>query len=458
MEVDKQKEEIIELTDLALNHIKKAGCEGFINAEFNKEFSTRFSNSEILQNYVDLNRGFEVTVIYDGKQRASSTTNVLSEQGIIKMVDYLVKVAKIVPPDPMYPGLLKEEQKYPKLSLNDPKAHNLEPDHIVDKIEGAFVAGHAVDDKIGGISGNMKVINGYRLFASTEGHHLLYPTTTYGSVININALQGTEESRSNSTFGHRRFDSLGLETEASVVANRAVNALGAETIEPGEYEVIFDHQAVSTILFLLGYATSSRMVVNRRSFLADKIGEKVLDPSITLINDPHNSELLSARPIDDEGLATQKFPVFENGVLKNFSFSRLDAARMNAIPKGTGFSFFGSTVGFPFAGVMEKGKQSKQQMISEMKDGLLVTNLHYTNYVNPPVGSITGMTKDGLFRIRDGEIVGSAKNMRFTDVIPRFLSEANVGNELKQPTSSGLSNLVAPIRVDKFKFTSKTGH
>ena len=69
------------------------------------------------------------------------------------------------------------------------------------------------------------------------------------------------------------------------------------------------------------------------------------------------------------------------------------------------------------------------------------------------------MSKDGLFIIENGEIVGSAKNMRFTDEIPRILQDIDIGKELRQPTSMmGIGGMVAPLRTKNFKFTSKTGH
>ncbi len=119
----------------------------------------------------------------------------------------------------------------------------------------------------------------------------------------------------------------------------------------------------------------------------------------------------------------------------------------------------GRTIGIPFAMTMKPGTKSKEQLVSEIDDGLLVTNLHYTNFVNTPAGSITGMTKDGLFIIKNGEIIGSARNMRFTDELPRFLADIDVAKELRQPSSMmGIGCLVAPIRAKSFRFTSKTEH
>ncbi len=458
MSMEQQKELLQELSKIALRRVKELGAEAYVNANVGKEFATRFSNSEILQNYVDFRRSFELTVIYNDKQKSTSTTNNLSEESVLKLADYVTKVAKLVPPDPMYPGTLKEEQHYQNLNLNDPNAQSLQPIDIVDKIEGAIIAGEAVDQKVVGVSGNFLLSDGFRLFASSSDLELDFPTTNIRSTLNISAKESEEESRSNSNFGARYFSKLDMETESQEVAERAVNGLGAETIEPGEYEVIFDHQASSTVVVMAAFATSSMQLINRRSFLTDKIGQQVFDNNFSLDNDPHNPDLLSSRPIDDEGMATQDFPVFEDGILKNYSFSRLHAAKLGAKPKGCGVSFFGNTIGFPFAMVMRPGNKSKEDLISEVDNGLLITNLHYTNYVNPPVGSITGMSKDGLFIIKNGEITGSAKNMRFTDELPRFLNEIDVGNELRQPTSMMGGMIVAPIRAKSFKFTSKTGH
>jgi len=459
MSMEQQKELIHELAEIAIKRVEELGAEAFVNAVVAKEYATRFSNSEILQNYVDFLRSFELTVVYKEKQRSTSVTNNLTKESVLELADYVTKVARLVPPDPMYPGMLKERQQYPHLKLNDPQAQSLQPIDIVDKIEGAIIAGEAVDQRVAGVSGNLLLSDGFNVFVSSSDIDIVYPSTNVGTTLNIHAVESEEESRSNSNFGSRYISKLDMETESKEVAERAVKGLGTESIEPGEYEVVFDHQAVATIALMTAMATSSMQLINRSSFLTDKIGQQIFDNDFTLINDPHNLDLLSARPIDDEGLATQSFPVFENGVLKNYSFSRLHAAKLGAKPKGCGFSFFGMTIGFPFAMTMKPGSKSKEKLISEIDDGLLITNLHYTNFVNPPVGSITGMSKDGLFIVKNGEIVGSAKNMRFTDELPRFLSDIDVGKELRQPTSMmGIGGMVAPIRVKSFKFTSKTEH
>ena len=456
---EKQIETMQNLSRLALKRIKESKCEATINMNFAQEYASRFSNSTVLQNYVDFNTIFEITAVYNGRQRASSRTNDISERSIQNLVDYVAKIAKLVPADPVYPGVPSEEQQFPKLKLNDPNASSIGPEDIIDKVESAFTAGEAVDNKIKGVSGNILLSNGHMFFSSSNDVEVVYPSTAITSNLNINAILNNEESRSNSNFGSRILSKLEMEQEATEVSERAVLGLNAQSIEPGEYEVLFDHQAASTLAFMVGYGTSSRMIADRTSYLNDKIGQQVFGEQFTLENDPHNELILSARPIDDEGTVTQKFDLVENGILKNYAYSRLGAARLGTISNGCGFTFFGSTMGFPFALKMKEGVKSRENMISEMDNGLIITNLHYTNFVNPPIGSITGMTKDGFFKVKNGEIVGSVKNMRFTDEIPKFMKDIDVGKGLRQPVRGmGGSSLVAPIKTRSFKFTSKTKH
>ena len=69
------------------------------------------------------------------------------------------------------------------------------------------------------------------------------------------------------------------------------------------------------------------------------------------------------------------------------------------------------------------------------------------------------MTKDGLFIIKNGEIVGSAKNMRFTDSITNMFSNVEISTETVQtPNFYGFAYDVPAIRIEKLNFSSKTDH
>ena len=94
-------------------------------------------------------------------------------------------------------------------------------------------------------------------------------------------------------------------------------------------------------------------------------------------------------------------------------------------------------------------------MIEETKQGFFINRLHYTNFVNRKLGAITGLTRDGILYIENGEVVSAAKNFRFTDKltsclknIPLISSKMETGVTLKCPA----------IKLKSLNFTGKSRH
>lgn len=450
---------LIEMATYANNRAKIAGMDGsYVNTSMNRTFSTRFANSAIHQNFIDFATRFNITVIL-GKKNVGVSTNTLTKSQIEWAVNKAAKMVKYLPDDPEFPGLLTEPQKYPDLTLNDPAAKNLTASDVVDKIVGGINTGHEFSSKVQTVSGNLNLSDGTVVFMSSEGLDYQAPFTEITSTVNIMADDSKGESRSNSTFGGRRFKDLPFESEATEVAQRSVLGLNATKIPPKEYPVILDYQAAADQMAFLGRGLSAKMVLNHVSFLKDKVGDQVFSENLTLKNDPHDSSTLSAKALDMEGVASQKYTLVNKGVIENFAHSRLTASKMGTKSNGCGFIFFGNSMSFPDAMKVTPGTKSKQQLIEEMDDGLLITNFHYTNFVDMPRGTETGMTKDGLFIIKNGEITGAAKNMRFTDSIPRMFSNIEASKELLNAvTMFGIGFTVPVIKLDSLNFSSSTTH
>ena len=63
------------------------------------------------------------------------------------------------------------------------------------------------------------------------------------------------------------------------------------------------------------------------------------------------------------------------------------------------------------------------ELAAAVDDGIYVTRVHYLGIVHPREGVITGMTRDGTFRIRDGKIAEPLVNLRFTVAMPDVLAD-----------------------------------
>ncbi|MFQ5980749.1 MAG: TldD/PmbA family protein [Candidatus Heimdallarchaeota archaeon] len=351
---------------------------------------------------------------------------------------------------------LMNPQNYPDLELNDPSAKNLSASNVTDKIVASIQAAHDVSSKVQSVSGNTNLRDGFDYYLSSEGHEVITPVTRITSSVNVMANDGQGESRSNSSFGERRFAKLPLEEESTNVAERAVLGLNPQDIEPGTYKVVLDHQAAGRQMFLLGIALSAKGVVDQRSFLKDKIGEKVFSDSMTFLNSPHNPELLSARALDWEGVASKSYALIRNGILENYAHDRLSAKQMGVKTNGCCLISEYGSFPFPFACALDAGQKNRQRLIEEMDNGLLVTNLHYTNFIDPSRGTETGTTKDGLFIIKNGEIVGAARNLRFTDSMPEMLKTVEFSSEVSQIIGFfGFPISVPAMQLEAMKFSSQ---
>ena len=103
--------------------------------------------------------------------------------------------------------------------------------------------------------------------------------------------------------------------------------------------------------------------------------------------------------------------------------------------------------------IFTPGDSSLDEMIEETKKGFFINRLHYTNFVNRRLGAITGLTRDGLLFIEDGEIVSAAKNFRFTDTFSQFLKNVPL---ISKETETGTRTITPAIKLDSFRFTGKS--
>ncbi len=451
-------DKVYELAEFAIKHAQSSGVDGtVINGSFRKVFSTRFANSAIHQNFSNKSSNLSITVI-KGQKNVNVTINSLDKNEISKTIDYATKLINFLPDDPTFPGVLKDPQEYKKLKLNDPTVKNLTEEDIADKIISAINKGHEYSKKIQTVSGNLNFSDGVSIFLSSEGLENVTPETSMTSTINIMAEDISGESRSNSDFGHRIFRELPMESEANAVAERAVMGLNSIKIDKGTYEAVLDFQAAATPSIFIGFALSAQSILDRASFLIDRIGEQIFSKNLSIVNDPHDPKFLSATSLDMEGVATKKYSLINQGIIENYAHSRLTASRMGTESNGCGFTFYGRSMSFPFAMKIQPGTKSKETLISEIDNGLLITNFHYSNFVDPVRGVLTGMTKDGLFIIKNGEIVGSAKNMRYTDSIVSMLSNAEFSKNTFQAIPFGMGMQVPAAKIDKITFSSDTTH
>ena len=146
--------------------------------------------------------------------------------------------------------------------------------------------------------------------------------------------------------------------------------------------------------------------------MAGKIGQKVFSEKISVTDDWTHSATVHL-PFDIEGSLRKTVSLINRGVAEGVVHDLDSAGKAGVESTGHGYPDYSWGM-IPLNLSMANGSKPVSRMIAETEDGLLVTRLHYVNPVNRREGIFTALTKDGFFRIRDGKVVGAAKNMRFT--------------------------------------------
>ena len=107
---------------------------------------------------------------------------------------------------------------------------------------------------------------------------------------------------------------------------------------------------------------------------------------------------------------------------------------------------------------LRPGTASVDDMIKSTKMGLYITRFWYTRTVHPRDAVVTGMTRDGTFVVRNGEIAHPVKSLRFTQSYVDALNTAEAIGQAVRLLRSGFGGAtsVPAVKLGQFRFTSST--
>jgi PmbA protein len=258
-----------------------------------------------------------------------------------------------------------------------------------------------------------------------------------------------------------RADEVDHEGAARRALDKASKGSGATHVEGGSYEVVLEPPAVATLIEYLAYAgMGAKQVIDGESFLSARTGESVAAPAVTVADDAAHPASVGIG-FDFEGVPKKRVAVIEGGRALG-PVTDLRTARKLGV-ESTGHSSGSAELG-PYASnlVMERGDRSDDDLVGAVEKGLLVTRFHYVNILDRPRTLLTGMTRDGTFRIEGGEIAGAIHNLRFTEsVLDALGATRGIGRRLVAfaPEYGSFGSTVAPaLHVGEFHFTSSTTH
>jgi PmbA protein len=207
------------------------------------------------------------------------------------------------------------------------------------------------------------------------------------------------------------------DAELDMLAHLYNQGKNEQVASGGRIKVLFMPQAMYTLIWRLQSATSGEALYHKQSPMADRLGEKVFDEKLTIIDNPIDDTKPGARAFDDEATPCRKVSIVEQGVLKNYYHDLYYAAKMKTDPTGHGFKdsrWPGDKISIkPVPSLqhvtIEPGEGSFEQLIRSMDRGIIVCGALGAHSGNIPNGDFSIGLSPGLY-VEQGEIRGRIKD------------------------------------------------
>lgn len=186
-----------------------------------------------------------------------------------------------------------------------------------------------------------------------------------------NAVQSTSESKLGKSLGQGEVFSV-----ADLVAQKVISQLAASPVKTGKYPVILQNNLVCDLVLAFLPAFHADRVQKTMSVLADKLGQSITSPLFSLIEDPELSHGIVTRRFDDEGVATRRKAIIHQGQLTTFLHNIKTAHVFGTQSTGNGFkNLYREPPAISATNLyIPGGMQSENEIMREMKRGLLITD------------------------------------------------------------------------------------
>lgn len=201
-------------------------------------------------------------------------------------------------------------------------------------------------------------------------------------------------------------------------------------INPGLLPVIFTPKAVGLLLAPLEMGCNGKLVQKGASPLIGRLGEKIADERLTIYDDPTIDFAPGSYPLDGEGIQSQRTPLLEKGVLKNYLFDLQTAGIMSTRSTGNGIRGFASQPAPACTNIIiEPGDMSLEGMIKDIQYGILVDQVLGGGQSNTLAGEFS-VNIDLGFLIEKGELVGRVKDCMIAgNVFEAFNKLVSIGSQ-----------------------------
>jgi len=385
------------------------------------------------------------------KATGFSSVSSIEEKRVLEAAEEATRTAKIRPLDPNWVSLPEMKNPSGEGGVVDKKILEVDVEKLLESCADGCVSIGDFDKRIVQAMGSVSASYFTKVIVNTNGIEAFDKGTLFGAYFSAKAKSGTEEVSSWDFLISRNYTE-NLQSMALSASKRTIESLGKKMLSQ-KYTgpVIFENQSwneLFSVIFASGI--SALNVQENRSVYKGKIGSQVAKESLSIVDDGTLPEGVGTSKFDDEGVPKQKTSIIEKGVLTNFLYDNYAAKREKHESTGNASRFGWVTAAYanqptirPSNLILQPNKGNLQDLISELKDGVLVKgSLIGALHSNVITGDFS-VTADNAFKIENGEVAFPLKPCTVAGNLYEALNHViAIGNDSKNFENSICPSLI----------------
>lgn len=395
-----------------------------------EETPVHFEANRLKQVQAKQSTGVALRLVKGGRVGFASSNDPDDAEGLVNMA---VETAQFgTQARFQFPGPIK----YPRVPVFDPATEKVTVKKMISLGEELVAAITAHTPEILCEAYVTKEVYSLRI-ANSRGGEAQYRTSTFALGIEGTLIHGTDMLfvGDGQSSCHPILDTgevAGLVKNQLELARTTANVGRSKPLP-----VIFTpHGTADALVSPLMAALNGKLVLQGASPLAGKLGETLFDEKLSLSDDPTIAYRPHSRPCDDEGVASERTPLIEKGTVAGFFYDLQTAALAGTRSTGNGSRGGGLPGPAPSAFIIAPGSTTFEEMVGDMKEGLVIEQLMGAAQSNVLGGDFSGNVLLG-YKVEMGKIVGRVKNTMVSGNIYQVLKDITaLGSESRWVGSS----------------------
>ncbi|HEY1653440.1 MAG TPA: metallopeptidase TldD-related protein [Acidimicrobiales bacterium] len=453
-----------EVVEAGLDVASKAGADGcIVLVQEGSHADVRFALNTTTTNGVQRSREVSVVVIADNAAATASRAGVVGTDGVAEMVADALADARQSPPAEDAFALVDPAQSTASGRPFDRGPEETDAsalDDVLSSLSGAFGRARARDAVLAGFA-EIDVATLY--LGSSTGLRLSHGEPTAA----VNLVGRTSDGSGSAWVGVPSIDPAFDEMEQEIW-RRLDWAKKQIALEAGRYEVILPPSGVGDMMAMIdfdalgGQDTEDGRTVFSKEDGGTRLGETITSLPFTLYSDPGEASV-ECTPFVATGASSSEVSVFDNGLpcprtdwLRDGVLTHLRYHRAGAAKSGAEMAPYVDNLILRCGGA---AGGTIDDMVARTERGLLLTCLWYIRPVDPATLLMTGLTRDGVYVIENGQVVGAANNFRFNespvDLLVRATEVGTPVRSLGREMGEYLNRtIMPPLRIPDYNMST----